>query len=161
MAKRKLSPVQRQAIRTEIRRRLAARQAPAQITRELAKKYGIAPISARHYLRSLRKTSGKPAARKAAEKAAQKPSSARRPKHLPVSRASKNGKLVLVGILESKAAAAFKNAKEARRLLPRWQALVHKENTLESNRIRLERELRGIRKQASAIGSRIKALVGQ
>ena len=60
MAKRKLSPQQRQELRKEMKRKLAAGRTRSEILKEASQKYAIAPETARYYLKQLEKSGRKP-----------------------------------------------------------------------------------------------------
>lgn len=157
MAKRKLSSAQRRAVRKTIAKALKAGRKPAEIMREVAKRYGITPVSARWYLRAAAPANGhrKAAARRNVRKGVSRVQARRV--------ALKNGdgiRLSLLNAVESRAAATLRKAKKARRLLPHWRSLVKREKSLGLAQAQRERELSEVRKRAKEMGARIKALLG-
>jgi hypothetical protein len=56
MARKKLSPSQRAAIRKEILKRLGAGTSRTAVSRDLSKKYGVSTVTIRWYIKSLKGT---------------------------------------------------------------------------------------------------------
>ena len=138
MAKRKLSSEQRVALRAELKKGVAGDQKTADLLRDVAKKYGITTITARWYLKSI---DGRP-----------RKSGARRGPGRPPGGSDAG----LVKLVEEQA----RNAKEARRLVPRWQKLVSREAALRLLASKIQRKLGTTSKRAGALRKRIDALVG-
>ena len=60
MARKKLSASQREAIRKEILKRLAAGSSRTAVSRDLSKKYGVSTVTIRWYIKSLKGTAPVP-----------------------------------------------------------------------------------------------------
>jgi hypothetical protein len=146
MAKRKLSSDQRAQLRADLKKGVAGGQKIADLLRDVAKRYGITTITARWYLKSI---DGAP---KRARGGARR---GRRPGRPP---GSSNGAsdAGLVKLVEDQA----RSAKEARRLVPRWQKLVSREASLRQTATRIQRKLLATARRASALRKRIDTLVG-
>ncbi len=177
MAKRKLTAEQREELRKMIARDTALGRSAGEIVKELSEKYGITTVSARWYLKSgepKAKRKGK-AKRGRPKGSGRKPGKRGRPKG---SRAAKrrgrakgrvaailrNGQAAgtkVLSALESAASKAVEKAKEARKLLPRWQALVKKEGFLRRAQAKASRALAAVRKRAKKLGARLKELAGK
>jgi hypothetical protein len=145
MAKRKLSSEQRAELRADLKKGVTGGQKVADLLRDVAKKYGITTITARWYLKSI---DGAPRRARGGKRG-------RRPGRPP---GSSNGASPagLVKRVEEQARAA----KEARRLVPRWQRLVSREAALRQASVRIQRKLAATSKRAGVLRKRIDALVG-
>src|SRR5436190_11874597 len=118
MAKRKLSESQRASIRKELAVLLRTSKTKAEALRAVAKKYGITTITARWYATSLK---GQPApAAKPAKAAAPKAPAARNGTAAPA--LSTAGRLVAT--VKAIAERTFSRARQAKALIPQWQACV-------------------------------------
>ncbi len=147
MAKRKLSQAQRVELRKAMAGGLKAGRAPGELVKEAAGKYGITTVTAAWYLKTLKGGGAKKAARPKGKKAKR-------------SAPERNGVLTrLVWIVESKAATAARRLRAARRLVPKWRALLKKEHHLKLLESRLRRELPAISRKAKSLGEKIRAMV--
>ena len=63
MARKKLSDVQRTAIKKEILKKLKAGESRTSVGRQLSKKYGVSTVTIRWYVKNLKGTTPAPAAR--------------------------------------------------------------------------------------------------
>ena len=139
MAKRKLSSEQRAELRSDLKKAIGGERKTADVLRDVAKKYGITTITARWYLKSIdggaRKARGAKRGRKPGRPAA--------------------GDAGLLRLVEEQA----RNAKEARKLVPKWQRLVSREASLRQLASRVQRKLSATSQQAVALRKRIDALV--
>lgn len=136
MAKRKLSAEQRAALRKELKKAVSSNKNIPDVLRAVARKYGISEITARWYLKSL---DGQKAARR-------RPG---RPK------GSGNGNADLLKIVTTRS----EKAKEAKRLVPRWQALVTKERNLRRKSRSLERRLSAVQRKVTTVRAKLDELV--
>jgi hypothetical protein len=153
MAKRKLSPQQRLAIRKVIEQGLAQKRKISEILRGVAEKYEITTVTARWYLKSLRPGTT-PRGRKASARrrpAGRRPGAKRR--HL-----SNGVSFKLVEQVQSVARLTLKRALEAKKLIPKWQVYVKKEASLRRLVSRASHELKAITSKATALRKRIQAL---
>ena len=139
MAKRKLSSEQRAELRAELKKAIGSGQKTADVLRDVAKKYGITTITARWYLKSIGGA----------------PRKGRRPGRKP-GRPAGGGDAGLLKLVEER----DRSAKEARKLVPRWQRLVVREASLRQLAGRLQRKLDAISRRAVALRKRIDVLVG-
>lgn len=140
MAKRKLSSEQRAELRADLKKAVGAGQKTADVLRDVAKKYGITTITARWYLKSI---DGVKSPR--GERRGRKPG-----------RPPGNGDTGLLKLVEEQ----HRNAREARRLVPRWQRLVGREALLRRQATQVQRRLDATSRRAVALRKRIDALVG-
>ncbi|HEX7896799.1 MAG TPA: hypothetical protein VF950_03515 [Planctomycetota bacterium] len=140
MAKRKLSSEQRAELRAELKKAIGSGQKTADVLRDVAKKYGITTITARWYLKSI---GGAPRKARGGAKRGRKPG-----------RPSGDGDLLK--LVEEQA----RSAKEARKLVPRWQRLVTREASLRQLAARVQRKLDTTSRKAVALRKRIDVLVG-
>ena len=139
MAKRKLSSEQRVALRLELKAGLAGKKKQADILRAIAEKYGITTITARWYLKSLD-----------GHKKGRKPG--RRGPGRPPGSGNVDG---LVKLVEEQS----RNAKAARRLVPRWQTLMSREASLKRLAAKVDRQLAATSRKATTLRKRLDALV--
>lgn len=151
MAKRKLSPQQRETIRKEIRQLASQKRKQAEIIRAMAEKYKVSPITARWYYKSVVRP-GRPAAKPPTGRRPQKVS--RSPKFKPVNGAS----LRIVQQVQTIADKNFKRVVEAKRLIPKWQIYVRKEASLRKQQDLVTSKLKQVALKASALQRRIRAL---
>jgi hypothetical protein len=160
MAKRKLSQSQRASIRKELAALLRTAKTKADALRAVAKKYGITTITARWYAKSL-KGAASPTAKPA--KAVAPKSQARVARKAPSARnGTSNGVAVaasrLVASLASAAELAVARVKQAKKLVPKWQAYVRKELTLKKAERRVRAGLRAASRMARVLERKIKDL---
>ena len=141
MAKRKLSSEQRAQLRVELKKAIGGERKTADVLRDVAKKYGITTITARWYLKSI---GGAPKKARGGAKRGRKPG-----------RPPGGGDAGLLRLVEEQA----RNAKEARKLVPRWQRLVSREASLRQLASRVQRKLSATSQRAVALRKRIDALV--
>jgi hypothetical protein len=141
MAKRKLSSDQRAELRVELKKAIGGERKTADVLRDVAKKYGITTITARWYLKSI---GGGPKKARGGAKRGRKPG-----------RPPGGGDAGLLRLVEAQA----RNAKEARKLVPRWQRLVSREASLRQLASRVQRKLSTTSQRAVALRKRIDALV--
>jgi hypothetical protein len=141
MAKRKLSGDQRAELRASLKKAMATGQKTPDVLRENAKKYGISTITVRWYLKSV---NGK-------LRNARKGSRLARKLGRPTGSNSSN----LVKLVDDQVS----SAREARRLLPRWQRLVSRELTLKNLASKLERKLAATSRKASRLRKLLDALI--
>jgi hypothetical protein len=146
MAKRKLSPEQRIALRAELKKSIGGEQKTADVLRAVAKKYGITTITARWYLNSVdgikkagRRGPGRPPGRKPGRPAG--------------TNGSSSSLIKAVNIQAD-------NANAAKKLVPRWQALVEKESALRLQVTKLSRRLEATSQKATKLRSMISQLAG-
>jgi hypothetical protein len=139
MAKRKLSSEQRAELRSDLKKAIGGERKTADVLRDVAKKYGITTITARWYLKSI---DGRPRKARGAKRG-------RKPGR-PV-----GGDAGLLRLVEEQA----RNAKEARKLVPKWQRLVTREASLRQLASRVQRKLSATSQRAVALRKRIDALV--
>src|SRR5436189_4001281 len=163
MAKRKLSESQRASIRKELAALLRTSKTKAEALRAVAKKYGITTITARWYAKSL-KGPAAPAA-KPAKAAATKPKTPAAPK----APAARNGTAApafgaagrIVASVKAIAERTFFRARQAKELIPQWQAYVSKQISLRKAEQKVREELRAITGKAQALERRIKELTSR
>lgn len=139
MAKRKLSSEQRAELRAELKKAIGAGRKTADVLRDVAKNYGITTITARWYLKSIDGVKGARGRR------------GRKPGRPPGT-----GDSGLLRLVEER----HRDAREARKLVPRWQKLVSRETLLRRQAGRVRRRLDATRRRALALRKRIDALVG-
>jgi len=168
MAKRKLSPQQRETIRKEIRQYLAQKKRPSEILSAVAKKYGITTVTARWYLKSVRGPQSSPAAGARGAKAAKSPkkritSRKSRKASAPSNGHPKAGGAVqrLVANVQAIAEETFSRAREAKKLIPQWRTYVSRELSLKKLEGKLRRELRLVSSKAQALHRKIRALTSR
>jgi hypothetical protein len=155
MAKRKLSPDQREAIRKEMRQGMAQKKKTIDIINAASEKYGITTITARWYLKSL--SGGRKRASTRRPKQSRRVS--RRRGRRPGVRLTTNGSsLRIVQQVTSVADKTLKRALEAKKLIPKWQVYVRKEASLRQLESKLKVQLRRVSSKASALHRRIQAL---
>jgi len=152
MAKRKLSPQQRETIRKEIRQYLAQKKRPSEILSAVAKKYGITTVTARWYLKSVRGPQSSPAAGARGAKAAKSPK-----KRIT----SRKRVQRLVANVQAIAEETFSRAREAKKLIPQWRTYVSRELSLKKLEGKLRRELRLVSSKAQALHRKIRALTSR
>jgi len=160
MAKRKLSESQRASISKELGALLRTSKTKAEALRAVAKKYGITTITARWYAKSLKGPAAP--ATKPAKAAATKPQA----KQAPKAPAARNGTAApafsvagrLVAGVKAIAERTFARARQAKALIPQWQAYVTKEFSLRKAEKRVREELREVAGKAQALDRRIKEL---
>jgi len=164
MAKRKLTPEQRVTIRKEIRQYLAEKKKTSELQRLIAKKYGISTITARWYLKSVRDPQP-PTGRQVAPL---KGSGSRGSKKNRKAAAKRNGHAQgngafhrLVAGIQAIAEETFSRGREAKKLIPQWQAYVRKELTLKKLESRVRRELSVVSKKAQALHRTIRKLTSR
>jgi hypothetical protein len=150
MAKRKLSPQQRETIRKEIRLSLNQKKKQADILRAVAKKYGITTITARWYYKSIVRPVKAPTPKKA--------KASRAISYTPRVQATNGASLRIVQQVVSLADRSFKRVLEAKKLIPKWQSYVKKEAALKKLESKVKSDLRAISTKASALHRRIQAL---
>lgn len=143
MAKRKLSPDQRMSLREDLKKALADKRKPAEILKATAEKYGISTITARWYLNSL---NGRSKGRKGKRGPGRPPNRSK-------------GFALLVDRIQSNAMESLRKAKEARRLVPRLEALVSRETSLRREVARLDRKLTITTRKAAKLRRIIDQLV--
>ena len=139
MAKRKLSSEQRAELRAELKKGVDAGEKTPDLLRAVSKKYGITTITARWYLKSI---DGAPRAGRRGRKPGRPAGSGPVPGNL-------------ARIVEEQ----HRNAREARRLVPRWQKLVAKQGLLRRQVGRLQRRLDATERRADLLRRRIDVLV--
>lgn len=137
MAKRKLSSEQRAELRAELKKAVDAGEKTPDLLRAVSKKYGITTITARWYLKSI---DGAPRAGRRGRKPGRPPG---------------GGEANLLRIVEEQ----HRNAREARRLVPRWQKLVARQGLLRRQVGKLQRRLDAAQKRADTLKRRIDALI--
>lgn len=137
MAKRKLTADQRATLRKDLAAAVKGEAKVANVLRDIAKKYGITTITARWYLNSLDGVKKRKRGRKPGRPAG-----------------SRNGDIAK--FVEEQAT----KAREASRLVPRWQKLIDRESELRRLSLKLGRRLEATSKKASKLRSKIQALVG-
>lgn len=148
MAKRKLSPEKRVELRAQLKKSIDAGNKTADVLREVAAKFGITTITARWYLKSIGI---------APKRRAGKPGPGRPPGRKPGRPAGTNGSSSsLIKAVNVQA----DNAMAARKLVPRWQALLEKETDLRRKSLKLDRQLKATSKKVSTLRTRINELVG-
>jgi hypothetical protein len=164
VAKRKLSPQQRETVRKEIRQYLAEKKKPADIQRTVAKKYGITTITARWYLKSVRNPQSPSAGRAAPARSSKRASTKKTRKQ----RAQTNGHTPRSGAVhrlfanvQAIAHETFSRAHQLKKLVPQWRAYVSKEFSLRKLEARARRELRAISSKARALHRKIKKLTSR
>jgi hypothetical protein len=151
VAKRKLSAEQRVELRKALVQGLKAGRERGALVKETAGKYGITTVTAAWYLKSV---GGKVKSRQDRPKGGSRKAKAG-------AAPERNGQVArLVELAESKAARASKRAREARRLVPRWRALVKKEQELRALESRVRQELSAVSRKTKGLGVRIHELVG-
>lgn len=146
MAKRKLSAEKRAELRADLKKATGGGKKTADVLRESAKKYGITTITARWYLNSL---NGKKPKRRTG-----RPAGRRGPGRPP---GFKGGVASFVKAVHARA----ENAKQASRLISRWQILVDNESNLRRQALKLERKLEATSSKAGQLRDRIAELVGR
>jgi len=124
----------------------------AEALRAVAKKYGITTITARWYAKSL-KGAAAPAA-KPAKAAAPKAPAARNGTSAPGFGAAGR----IVASVKAIAERTFTRARQAKGLIPQWQAYVSKQLSLRKAEKKVREELRSITEKAQALERRIKEL---
>jgi len=160
MAKRKLSEPQRASIRKEISELLRAGKSKADTLRAVAKKYGITTITARWYLKSL-KTAASSNGSKPSPVKTKRPSAHKAKKASPGQNGHSRGNgavLRLVASIKGVAEETFSRARQAKQLIPKWQAYVSKELSLRKLESKIRQELKAVSSKAEAMRRRIKAL---
>ncbi len=146
MAKRKLSAEQRAELRAELKKSIGGKEKTADVLRRVAKKYGITTITARWYLKSV------DGSKKTGRRGPGRPPG-RRPGRPTLGNGSDAG---LVKLVDDRAA----KAKEASKIVPRWQKLVDRESELRRQASKIARLLDATSSKASRLRSRINELVG-
>jgi hypothetical protein len=146
MAKRKLSAEARMELRAYLKKSIGGEQKTADVLRVVAKKYGITTITARWYLKSV------DGSRKAVRRGPGRPPG-RKPGRPAGSNGSDSG-------LIKKVQEQADSAKEARKIVPRWQKLVDRESALRHLAAKLNSRLEATAKKTSQLRSRINELVG-
>ena len=153
MAKRKLSPQQRQTIRKEIRQHIARKEKQADILRTIAEKYGITTITARWYYKGIAQPTKQ--SRRTPKVTRKYKVRGRRRR----TRLAKDGAFSrLVQQVQSVADKSFKRALAVKKLIPKWQIYVKKEASLRKIEGKLKRQLRSVSAKAGALHRRIQAL---
>jgi hypothetical protein len=153
MAKRKLSPQQRETVRKDIRQLVAQKKMQADVLRAIAGKYHITPITARWYYKSVVKT-GKQVSQSKQNVSQVTEKTARRPRiHV-----ANGAALRIVHQVQSLADKSFRRVVEARKLIPKWQVYVKKEATLRKLEDKVRSELRMVSQKATALHRRIRSL---
>jgi hypothetical protein len=170
MAKKKLSHEQRDALRAEMAKALKDGMKTADIVRTFSEKYGLVGMTVRYYLAGVEggKKPGKPGRPKGFKSSGRpkgsknKPRKAAGPKRKPGRpKGSTNGATPgFVSSAETLASAAIQRAKQAKRLIPKWRALLAREKDLLLQNSRISRLLKSISAKAKALGSKVKTLVG-
>jgi hypothetical protein len=173
MAKQKLTPEQRAALRTELKAQLAAGMERSEILKSLSEKYGITPEALRWYLNaeSPNASTGKAKKAKAAKKvkaakaknrkprAAKKAPKRARAKKAHPRKAPPNGRaLHLPKVLGELTEKALKGLLAAKRLVPSLEVSRRREYELKTQIRSLSGELRAERTKARRIQRRIKKL---
>jgi transposase len=139
MAKRKLSADQRRELRAWLTKAVDGGRPTPEIIKDAASKYGISPITARWYLKSLNGSGAR---------------ARRRP-----TKSSRNGVSARSnGALEVIVQDALVKAREAKRLLPRWQKLVAREVELRRLVKKVGVQLTRTSRKAKTLGGRIAEL---
>jgi hypothetical protein len=164
VAKRKLSPKQRETVRKEIRQYLAQKQKPAEIQKTVAKKYGITTITARWYLKSVRGPQS-PSAGRATPATGSKRGSAgktRKQRAQTNGHSPRNGAVHrLVADVQAIAHETFSRAQQLKKLVPQWRAYISKEFSLRKLESRARRELRRVSNKAQALHRKIRKLTSR
>jgi hypothetical protein len=152
MAKRKLSPEQRETIRKEIRQLANQKKKQAEIIRTMSENYKVSPMTARWYYKSVVRP-GRPAAK---ARPGRRPNKvARSPKFKP---AANGASLRMVQQVQTIADKNFKRVVEAKRLIPKWQIYVRREAFLRKQQDKVTLKLRQVTLKASELQRRIRAL---
>ena len=152
MAKRKLSPQQRQSVRREIRQFIAKKKNRAEIGKLIAERYEITPITSRWYLR---KIIGPRTYR------SQGGTAKRQTLTFPSRSAVATTDLASLRVVDrvrSLTEKSLKRAMEAKKLIPKWQIYVKKEASLRKLEDQVKSELRVVSLKATALQRRIRAL---
>lgn len=164
MAKRKLSPSQRAAIRKELAELLKTAKTQAEALRTVAKKYNITTITARWYAKSL-KGAARPGGKAAKAGATGKAPAARRAPKASVQRnghaAGAGGVQALVAGITDAAERALARARRAQKLVPQWQIYVKKELSLRKLEKKVRANLRAAARKAKVLGRKIKELAAR
>jgi hypothetical protein len=155
VAKRKLSPQQRETIRKEIRQLISQKKIQAEILKAMASKYHVSPITARWYYMSVAKPGkGSPRVK------AQTPRRGR-----PVGRKTRIKPSIGAGLglrivhqVQSIAEKSFKRVVEAKKLIPKWQIYVKKEASLRKLEEKVKSQLRVVSSKAIALHRKIRGL---
>lgn len=150
MAKRKLSAARRNALRADMKRRIAAKVPTPRILEELAKKYSISTETGRWYLKSMGKAGGKPRAKRKP-----KPRRTSRASARPARRGS-GGRLLAAA--RSLSRGELRRAIAAQDLLPRLDAARKKEQSLAREESRVRKALRHARRTARQLERRLRRL---
>jgi hypothetical protein len=164
LAKRKLSPEQRENVRKEIRQYIAHKKKPAEILKTVAKKYGITTITARWYLKSVRGPQSPSAGRATSAKSSKRASTKknRKPRAQTNGHTPRNGAVHrLVSSVQAIAHETFSRARQAKKLVPKWRAYIGKEFSLRKLESRVRRELRVISSKAQALHRKIRELTSR
>jgi hypothetical protein len=139
MAKRKLSAEQRRELRAWLTKAVKSGRLTPEIIKDAAGKYGISPITARWYLKSLNGAGTRGRRRSI--------------------RSSRNGLSTRSnGALEDRVQEALVKARAAKRLLPRWKKLVAREVELRRLVRKVGRQLTRTSRKAKTLGGRIAEL---
>jgi hypothetical protein len=170
MAKRKLSESQRVSIRKELGALLRTSKTKAEALRTVAKKYGITTITARWYAKSLKGPSAAVTKSPKPQAPAARPAKVATPKPqastAPNAPAARNGMAAaalgaagrIVASVKAIAERSFSRARQAKALIPQWQAYVSKQLSLRKAEKKVREELRAITGKAQALERRIKDL---
>jgi hypothetical protein len=156
MAKKKLSPSKREALRKEIGEQFAAGVPRIKIVNGLSKKYGIAPITMRWYLRTgFQSHSGsRLPSLNPASSTPDRSAVTRGQLHQPSPPLAAD----LPKILFDRSEAQLKRLLEAKKLIPRLQAARDRERKLQEQIRRLDRERRAEASRAVTIERQVRAL---
>jgi hypothetical protein len=170
MAKQKLTPEKRVALRTELKSQLSAGVKRSEILNSLSKKYGITPEGLRWYLNA-ESPNGSARKAKAAKKTKAAKGKSRKPRaakkgpkrawarNARAAKASSNGHaLHLPKVLGSLTEKALKGLLAAKRLVPHLVASRRREQELRSSVRDLSQELRAETSKARRLERRIKKL---
>lgn len=142
MAKRKLSPEKRAALREDLKKMMGGDKKTADVLREVSAKYGITTITARWYLKSIGVAPKARGGKRGPGRPAGSSSSGRLPKNL--------GQIVEVQSAK---------ANEAKRLAPKWQRLIDRESDLRRQALKIERRLELVSRRAVKLERRIHDLI--
>lgn len=155
MAKRKLSFQQRQAVRQELSKGFGAKKKTSELLQTVADKYGITTVTARWYLKSIKRPSRAIAS---PNPKSRKPSSKRQTPRKPGLNGFKGSSLKLVQQIQLSAEKRLKRALEVKKLLPQWQTYIKKEASLRNLEIQLKKKLRSVGIKTAALHRRIRGL---